>query len=145
MQVFSRTLEQERIRQLMASEKPELVAIYGRRRVGKTFTVSQTLKENPDAVYFEFTGSLREDGRTQPLRDFLADFSLAWYSWMKSKRAIRSAEDCLMALADLSALAAKTRPLYLFLDELPGSHGLRRGSSGDWRRCGITRSRRILT
>jgi AAA+ ATPase superfamily predicted ATPase len=119
MQVFSRTLEQERIRQLMASEKPELVAIYGRRRVGKTFTVSQTLKENPDAVYFEFTGSLREDGRTQPLRDFLADFSLAWYSWMKSKRAIRSAEDCLMALADLSALAAKTRPLYLFLDELP--------------------------
>ena len=104
MHVFSRTLEQERIRQLMASEKPELVAIYGRRRVGKTFTVSQTLKENPDAVYFEFTGSLREDGRTQPLRDFLADFSLAWYSWMKTKRAVRSAEDCLMALADLSAL-----------------------------------------
>ena len=119
MQVLARALEQEKIRQLMTSEKPELVAIYGRRRVGKTFTVSQTLKENPDALYFEFTGSLREDGRTQPLRDFLADFSIAWYSWIKTKRAIRSAEDCLMALADLSAMAAKGKPLYLFLDELP--------------------------
>jgi len=119
MRVFARVLEQDRIRQLMASKKPELVAVYGRRRVGKTFTVSQTLKENPDAVYFEFTGSLREDGRTQSLRDFLADFKLAWYSWMKTKRDVRSPEDCLMALADLSALSTKDKPLYLFLDELP--------------------------
>lgn len=42
MKVFARVPEQEKLRQLMASEKPELVAIYGRRRVGKTFTVSQT-------------------------------------------------------------------------------------------------------
>ena len=77
MQVFSRASEQEKLRQLMASHKPELVAIYGRRRVGKTFTVSQTLKENAAALYFEVTGSLRDDGRAQPLRDFLGDFSIA--------------------------------------------------------------------
>ena len=119
MQVFSRASEQEKLRQLMASHKPELVAIYGRRRVGKTFTVSQTLKENAAALYFEVTGSLRDDGRAQPLRDFLGDFSIAWYSWIRTRRAMRSAEDCLMALADLSAMAAKGRPLFLFLDELP--------------------------
>jgi len=119
MRVFARASEQERLRQLMASDKPELVAIYGRRRVGKTFTVSQTLKENPAAVYFEATGSLREDGRPQPLREFLADFSIAWYSWVRTRRTMHSPEDCLMALADLSAMAAAGRPLYLFLDELP--------------------------
>jgi hypothetical protein len=119
MQVFSREREQEKIRELMASDKPELVAVYGRRRVGKTFTVSQTLRENPDALYFEVTGGLLEDGRTRPLRDFLADFSLAWYNWIKTPRILHSAEDCLKALVDLSAMAGKRKPLYLFLDELP--------------------------
>lgn len=95
------------------------MAIYGRRRVGKTFTVSQTLKENPAAVYFEVTGSLLGDGRPAPLGDFLADFSHAWSSWMRHKRRMRSAEDCLEALIDLAAMAGKGRPLYLFLDELP--------------------------
>ena len=57
----------------MASGRPELAAIYGRRRVGKNFTVSRTLQEIGDALYFEVTGSLREDGRAQPLREFLAD------------------------------------------------------------------------
>lgn len=119
MQVIARVSEQEKLRHLMASDKPELAAIYGRRRVGKTFTVSHTLRENPAALYFEVTGALREDGRAQPLREFLADFGIAWYSWMKSRRAIRSAEDCLMALTDLSAMARQGQPLYLFLDELP--------------------------
>jgi hypothetical protein len=36
----------------------------------RSSTVSRMLKENPDTPYFEFTGTLREDGRTQPLRDF---------------------------------------------------------------------------
>lgn len=119
MQVFSRAAEQDRLRKLMFSEKPELVAIYGRRRVGKTFTISQTLKENPAAIYFEVTGTLKEDGRARPLRDFLADFNIAWYSCMKTARTFHSPNDCLMALVDLSAMASQNRPLYLFLDELP--------------------------
>jgi uncharacterized protein len=119
MQVVARTSEQDTLRRLMSSDRPELVAIYGRRRVGKTFTVSQTLKENPAALYFEVTGSLLDDGRAVPLRDFLSDFSHAWSSWLRQKRRMRSVEDCLEALIDLAAMAAKERPLYLFLDELP--------------------------
>jgi hypothetical protein len=33
MQVLSRTLEQDKIRKLMTSAKPELVAVYGRREL----------------------------------------------------------------------------------------------------------------
>lgn len=119
MKVFARAPEQEKLRQLMTSDKPELVAIYGRRRVGKTFTVSQTLGESASALYFEVTGSLREDGRAQPQGVFLADFSVAWHGWIKTKRAFRSAEDCLMGLSDLSDMAVQDRHLFLFLDELP--------------------------
>jgi hypothetical protein len=119
MQVFSREREQEKIRKLMVSHKPELVAIYGRRRVGKTFTVSQTLKENPAAIYFELTGSLLEDGKPLPLRNFLADFSVAWYVCVNTRRSMHTVQDCLIALVDLSAMASQEKPLYLFLDELP--------------------------
>lgn len=119
MQVIARWSEQETLRQLMASQKPELVAIYGRRRVGKTFTVSQTLRENSRALYFEVTGSVREDGSARPLADFLSDFSIAWHRWVGDGREIRTVEDCLIALVDLDRMAVKGRPLYLFLDEMP--------------------------
>lgn len=121
MKVFARASEQDKLRQLMTSDKPELVAIYGRRRVGKTFTVSQTLKESASALYFEVTGGLREDGRAQPQRVFLGDFAVAWHGWIKTgrRRRFRTPEDCLMALSDLSDMAAPDRPLFLFLDELP--------------------------
>lgn len=120
MQVIARGPEQETLRELMASKKPELVAIYGRLRVGKTFTVSQTLQENSGALYFEVTGSLREDGRARPQQEFLSDFSIAWTRWIGERRNISTAEDCLLALVELDRRAAKARrPLYLFLDELP--------------------------
>jgi len=119
MQVFSREFEQEKIRQLMASDKAELAAVYGRRRVGKTFTISQTLKENPNAIYFEFTGSLLEDGRPIPFEAFLTDFSVAWYACRGVRRQVRTVEDCLLGLVDLASLSSKQAPLYLFLDELP--------------------------
>lgn len=116
--VFARAAEQQKLRQLMASPKPELVAIYGRRRVGKTFTVSQTLQENSAALYFEITGNLREDGRPQPQRLFLEDFTVAWQLQMKTRRAFDSPDDVLLALGDLSVLA-KDRPVFIFIDELP--------------------------
>jgi predicted AAA+ superfamily ATPase len=119
MKVYSRKLEQEKIRALMESGKPELVAVYGRRRVGKTFTVSQTLKENRAAIYFELTGGLREDGRALPLSDFLTNFNVAWYACLGTKRSARTVEDCLVALVDLASMASMAKPLYLFLDELP--------------------------
>lgn len=119
MQVIARASEQDTLRQVMSSDRPELVAIYGPRRVGKTFTVSQTLQENPSALYFEVTGSVLDNGHPVSLSYFLSDFSHAWSFWMKEKRIMRSPEDCLEALIDLTAKASTERPLYVFLDELP--------------------------
>ena len=41
------------IEQYYATDKSELVAVYGRRRVGKTYLVRETLKKRFD---FEFSG-----------------------------------------------------------------------------------------
>lgn len=43
MELIGRTVEQEALERCEASDKSELVCVYGRRRVGKTFLVEQTL------------------------------------------------------------------------------------------------------
>ena len=45
MTIIGREKEIEEFRHLYDSGKAEFVAIYGRRRVGKTFLVDETLKE----------------------------------------------------------------------------------------------------
>ena len=45
MAIIGREKEIEEFRHLYDSGKAEFVAIYGRRRVGKTFLVDETLKE----------------------------------------------------------------------------------------------------
>ncbi|MDR1799743.1 MAG: hypothetical protein LBR19_07690, partial [Bifidobacteriaceae bacterium] len=66
MRLIGRLEEQRELRRLRDSGKPELVVVYGRRRVGKTFLVDQTL--GPDFA-FAATGTVGADRRFQ-LRAF---------------------------------------------------------------------------
>jgi len=50
----------------LASNRPELIALYGRRRVGKTFLVREVYK---DSIQFEFSGVHNVSFRDQ-LRNF---------------------------------------------------------------------------
>lgn len=52
--VVGRESEKKMLREAMQSKTPELIAVYGRRRVGKTFLIRQFLKKE---IAFEFTGS----------------------------------------------------------------------------------------
>lgn len=51
--IIGRAVEKEILRQRIGSESSELIAIYGRRRVGKTFLVRQYFN---DAFSFYHTG-----------------------------------------------------------------------------------------
>jgi len=52
--VVGRESEKNVLREAMQSKTPELIAVYGRRRVGKTFLIRQVLKKE---IVIEFTGS----------------------------------------------------------------------------------------
>ena len=41
------------LKSALQSNKPELIALYGRRRIGKTFLIRKTYRNN---LTFEFTG-----------------------------------------------------------------------------------------
>ena len=53
MPIIGRKEEQRELLRLMASEQPEFVMVYGRRRVGKTYLVRETFKDN---LVFYMTG-----------------------------------------------------------------------------------------
>ena len=46
MAVIGRKTEQETLQNLLETDKSEFVAILGRRRVGKTFLIRETFKNN---------------------------------------------------------------------------------------------------
>jgi AAA+ ATPase superfamily predicted ATPase len=54
MRLIGRQQEQRELRRLYESGKPEFVVVYGRRRVGKTFLISQTFG---DSFAFTATGT----------------------------------------------------------------------------------------
>ena len=60
--LIGREKEIDLLDQYYSSDKSELIAIYGRRRVGKTFLVRETLGRRID---FEFTGLYQSSGRVQ--------------------------------------------------------------------------------
>ena len=68
-QLIGRTLEVELLKTLLHSEEPELVAVYGRRRIGKTFLVRKTMET---AITFEFVGA-----NNVPLKVQLENFTKA--------------------------------------------------------------------
>ena len=68
MKVIGRKAEIKELRYYAETKKSELVCIYGRRRVGKTFLVEQTFGE-----YFAFRATGLENGKT---KDQLKSFNL---------------------------------------------------------------------
>jgi AAA+ ATPase superfamily predicted ATPase len=52
--VIGRHKEKQIFQRLLTSDQAELLAVYGRRRVGKTYLIREYFKEN---MVFEFTGA----------------------------------------------------------------------------------------
>ncbi len=110
--IIGRIDEKEILRQRIASDSPELISIYGRRRVGKTFLVRNYFN---DTFNFYFTGIYQGTKKEQ-----LGEFSrqLERYSGKKNK----VAKDWFSAFAQLREyLESLTdeKKLIVFLDELP--------------------------
>lgn len=117
MELIGRDREKEALQGAIDSSQAELVVLYGRRRVGKTFLV-RTFLEPQAATYIEVTGT--RDGNAsvqrQRFRDVLAEALAApiprFESW----------EDGLAHLTEALRARARKTPkgrIVVFFDELP--------------------------
>ncbi len=110
--IIGRKSEQEILRQRVESDRPELITIYGRRRVGKTFLVRQYFN---DQFSFYYTG-IYQGSKKEQLSEF--GRQLEHYSGRKWK----TAKDWFDAFAQLREHLSSidgNAPIIVFLDELP--------------------------
>ena len=120
MNIIGRKKEIEELLELEASKKSELVAIYGRRRVGKTFLVNEVFQ---DKIVFKHTGLSPEEIKALPgtktsaqLRAFQASLTLAGDTNTKE---LKTWIDAFIRLINLLETKSKKEKMIVFLDEFP--------------------------
>lgn len=111
-EIIGRKYEQQLIKERCESGKAELVAIYGRRRVGKTFLVRKMFD---DQFAFSFTG-IYEASRIVQLENFRS--ALQQYSGQPIPR-LKDWFEAFAALRQYLETLAPTSQIIIFLDELP--------------------------
>lgn len=114
MSITGRIAEQKILAAKLATTEPELIAIYGRRRVGKTYLVRTFLK---DSIIFEFTGIHEARMKTQ-----LENFSQALRLATKSPIALAIPANWLQAFMMLDTYIntlPSDKPAIIFFDEFP--------------------------
>src|SRR5437660_12417621 len=97
-QIIGREKEIKILENTLSSNSDEFVAIYGRRRVGKTYLIKQSFSKQP-SVFFEQTG-LSDGSLKDQLINFSYSLSKAFYqgaemavqkNWMDALRQLTSA------------------------------------------------------
>lgn len=112
--IFGRETEKAVLDRLFLSKNAEFLAVYGRRRIGKTFLIAEFFKNK--GVYFEVTG-IKDASKKDQLKRFYKEFSSKF-----PKEALAAPKDWSDAFDLMAAVAKNLDPqskFILFLDELP--------------------------
>ena len=111
---FGRDQEKKQLKDLYDSNKAEFLAIYGRRRVGKTYLISEYFKDK--GVYFEITGS-KEAPKAEQIRNFYREFVDLFPD--EQEKLPKNWGEALNLLKNAVAKVPENQKVILFFDELP--------------------------
>lgn len=113
--IIGREKEKERFERLLKSDKSEFLAVYGRRRVGKTFLVDQFFQGK--GLFFEITGT-KNAYRSEQLRKFHRE----WTNLFGNPEQLSQPKDwgeALYRLKESVESIPQTQKVILFFDEIP--------------------------
>jgi uncharacterized protein len=113
--IIGRDLEKAKLDELLQSNEPEFLALYGRRRVGKTFLIRQYLKNQ---IVFDLSGS-KDGGTQEQLHNFFTEYLLRT-DGKAERKAPSSWQEAFFYLAIyLKNLPPTENKHVVFLDEMP--------------------------
>ncbi|MDR0854056.1 MAG: AAA family ATPase [Clostridiales Family XIII bacterium] len=113
MKIIGRIHEQTLLKEYLNSTMPEFVAVYGRRRVGKTFLINEFFQED---FTFSFTGFAKECKKNQIHNFYTALKKYGTNIDVPSDNWYDAFEDL---ITHLSKNLKKGRKSVIFMDELP--------------------------
>ena len=109
--MVGRKSEQKLIKRLLDSEQSELLILYGRRRVGKTFLVNESIKMENNVLCFE---GLEQQRTKEQIEAFLFQFEQQTGNSVPRKR---SSSNWLHAFQPVLEEVKKNHKTIIFLDE----------------------------
>ena len=118
--LVSREEEIKRLNNAISSNKPELIALIGRRRVGKTFLVRKTYQ---DRIKLEVTG-LQKNKQKAQLRNFLISMQAYGLNTETDKETENWLDAFFLLTKELERLNPQEKYV-VFFDELPWMAGKR--------------------
>jgi len=110
--IIGREKELNVLKKLLRSEKAEFLAIYGRRRIGKTFLIHEFFKDK--GLYFEITGSNKASKKEQ-----LKNFTRELRTLFPGNYEFDDWTDAFDALLKGIELKDHSKKFIFFIDELP--------------------------
>ena len=113
--IIGREKEKQYLNQIFKSKEAEFVAIYGRRRVGKTFLIREFFEGK--GLFFELVGQ-KDVGLRQNLENCCQSIQEAFQPKLPLKQP-NSWKKAFYLITKLIESQAKNRKIFIFLDELP--------------------------
>jgi AAA+ ATPase superfamily predicted ATPase len=117
MNIYGRKQELKILKDSFESNKPELIPVYGRRRIGKTWLVNEFCMSQ-ECLYFKTTGSIYERGIRAQIFNFLMDVKRV-FGLDEPISDIKTWASALELLANKIHQKSKDIRIILFFDELP--------------------------
>ena len=116
--MIGRAKELEILSDACDQETSKLIAVYGRRRIGKTYLINHMFSEHKkDCLFFRFTGSYMLDSGVQ-----LENFIEAIYDWFKfepTKDIANWMSGFNLLKKAITTMQIPNQKVVIFLDEVP--------------------------
>ena len=116
--IIGRLKEKAILKDVFNSPRPEFVAIYGRRRIGKTFLIHNYFANN-NCIYFHMVGTQNSNMSIQ-LENFTKELSRLFYNEepIQTPRSWREAFERLNKAIEIT-YKTRSQKVVIFFDELP--------------------------
>jgi AAA+ ATPase superfamily predicted ATPase len=119
MTIIGRQYEQRQLQKIFQSDEAEFIAIYGRRRVGKTHLIREFF-DKKSCVFFRSSG-IHKGSLKKQLEKFKKEIENTFYKGRRGTQlsTFSNWHDAFEALKDAIDLFAEKQKVAVFLDEIP--------------------------
>lgn len=117
MALKGRIDEQRTLEEFLRSQKPEFLALYGRRRVGKTFLVRNFFR-NKSCFFFNATG-IHKEPLSRQIAEFTKEISRTFFQGAEIKERANWFDTFELLTDVINRQKPKSKKVVLFLDEFP--------------------------